>query len=397
MANGPAARQIDARAGDKRHTTMAADLRDLRLLLLLAFTIIVCLAFHFIFTDGFVLTARNLSTLSVQMTVTAILSIGMTLLLIAREIDLSAGAVLAAVIVVIYQLQVTADIGTLLTIVLALGFGAAIGLLHGLIRIWLLIPSFIITLAGFSWIRGVAFLIPDGQTLAGASDNFYAISNSEIPPAPSGILVVLLAVYPIWSSLKSTLGSRDKPTITRVVSAGRLVLISVFAIAAFLVFTNHRGIPYPTLLLAVIAVALHWIMRSTDYGRHVYAVGGNPEAGKRVGINVRAIIVSLFVLMGLLTGTAAVVQASLLDAGPPGIGEFLALNAISAAIIGGTNLFGGQGSVPGAVAGALLMASISNGLSLAGVNTFYQMVATGLILMLAVGVDSMSRRSQIRI
>ena len=397
MANGPAARQIDARAGDKRHTSMAADLRDLRLLLLLAFTIIVCLAFHFIFTDGFVLTARNLSTLSVQMTVTAILSIGMTLLLIAREIDLSAGAVLAAVIVVIYQLQVTADIGTLLTIVLALGFGAAIGLLHGLIRIWLLIPSFIITLAGFSWIRGVAFLIPDGQTLAGASNSFYAISNSEIPPAPSGILVVLLAVYPIWSSLKSTLGSRDKPTITRVVSAGRLVLISVFAIAAFLVFTSHRGIPYPTLLLAVIAVALHWIMRSTDYGRHVYAVGGNPEAGKRVGINVRAIIVSLFVLMGLLTGTAAVVQASLLDAGPPGIGEFLALNAISAAIIGGTNLFGGQGSVPGAVAGALLMASISNGLSLAGVNTFYQMVATGLILMLAVGVDSMSRRSQIRI
>ena len=168
--------------------------------------------------------------------------------------------------------------------------------------------------------------------------------------------------------------------------------MTLFSLGAVWVFGTYRGLPYPTLILLVLAGSIHWITRATDVGRHIYAVGGNPEAAKRVGINVPLITVLLFVAMGVLTGIAAVVQSSLLDAAPPGIGELLALNAISAAIIGGTNLFGGQGTVPGAVAGAMLMASISNGLSLAGVTTFYQMVATGLILLIAVSLDAWSRR-----
>ena len=189
MSDAPPVRADDARAGDVRHTSLAANLRDLRLVVLIVFTLVVWLAFHLIFTDGFVLTARNLSTLSVQMTVTGILAIGMTLLLIAREIDLSAGAGMALVIVVIFQLQVKLGLDVPLTVALALLLGGAIGLLHGLIKVWLLIPSFIVTLAGFSWIRGVAFIVPNGQTLAGASESFCAISNSELPPLASAILV----------------------------------------------------------------------------------------------------------------------------------------------------------------------------------------------------------------
>lgn len=166
---------------------------------------------------------------------------------------------------------------------------------------------------------------------------------------------------------------------------------------ALWVFSGYRGLPYPTVLLLALAILLHTFTRKTDIGRYVYAIGGNPEAAKRVGIAVPVIIVSLFMLMGVLTAVAAIIQSSLLDAAPPGIGELLALNAISAAIIGGTNLFGGQGTIPGAIAGAMLMASISNGLSLAGVNTFYQMVATGIILLFAVGLDSLSRRGETRI
>jgi D-xylose transport system permease protein len=385
----------DARATDVRHTSLAANLRDLRLVMLLGFTIIVWIVFHFIFTDGFVLTARNLSTLSVQMTVTAILAIGMTLLLIAREIDLSAGAVMALIIVLIFQLQLPYSMGTGMTVFLVLLIGAGIGFLHGIIRVGLLIPSFIITLAGFSWIRGMAFIIPDGQTLAGAPESFYAISNSEVSPFFSGVLIALVGAMLVWRSIAKILKKAEKLPVTRVLEAAQLSLLILFLVGAYWVFTNHRGLPYPTLLLVCLAAALHFIAVQTNIGRHIYAVGGNPEAAKR--INVPLMIVLLFMAMGVLTAIAGVVQSSLLDAAPPGIGELLALNAISAAIIGGTNLFGGQGTIPGAVAGAMLMASISNGLSLAGVNTFYQMVATGLILLVAVGIDSYSRRNEMRI
>lgn len=387
----------DARASDVKHTSLAANLRDLRLVMLLGFTILVWIAFHFIFTDGFVLTTRNLSTLSVQMTVTAILAIGMTLLLIAREIDLSAGAVMALIIVCIFQLQLPLSMGTGATVILALLLGAGVGLLHGIIRVGLLIPSFIITLAGFSWIRGVAFIIPDGQTLAGATEGFYAISNSEVPPTSSGVIIALVGAILIWQAGKRMRDSAGKLPVTRMLEGAQFALLLFFLLGAFWVFTSHRGLPYPTLLLVCLATGVHLMTKHTDVGRYIYAVGGNPEAAKRVGINVPLIIVMLFVSMGVLTAVAGIVQSSLLDAAPPGIGELLALNAISAAIIGGTNLFGGQGTVPGAVAGAMLMASISNGLSLAGVNTFYQMVATGLILLIAVGVDSLSRRGELRI
>jgi D-xylose transport system permease protein len=386
----------DARASDVQHTSLAANLRDLRLVVLLCFTILVWLVFHFVFTDGFVLTARNLSTLSVQMAVTAILSIGMALLLIAREIDLSAGAVMALIIVVIFQMQVPLGMGTGPTVVLALLFGAAVGLLHGLIRVWLLIPSFIITLAGFSWIRGAAYIIADGETVAGASESFYLISNSEVAPALSGVVIAMVAAILLWGAVSKIRGWSSKLPVTRALEAVQLVLLLFFSAGAIWVFTNYRGLPYPTLLLACLAVSFHLMTRHTNIGRHIYAVGGNPEAAKRVGINVPLIIVLLFVLMGLISAVAAIVQASLLDAAPPGIGVLLALNAISAAIIGGTNLFGGQGTIPGAIAGALLMASISNGLSLAGANTFYQMVATGLILLVAVGLDSFTRRNEVR-
>ena len=303
-----------------RRTSLASSRRDLRLVLLLGVTVVVWLAFHFIFTDGFVLTPRNLSTLSVQMTVTAILAMGMTMLLIAREIDLSAGAVMALVMVLVFQFQITLGLSATSTVLLALAAGAVVGLLHGALRVWLLIPSFIITLAGFSWLRGVAYIIPDGQTLAGASDGFYRISNSEVPPIASAALIVLVAVPLVGRAGFRMLSTGEKPTLTRVMEVIQFAQLLAFALGAAWAFYNHRGLPYPTLLLGVLAFGLHWLMQNTDFGRHVYAVGGNPEAAKRVGINVRLIVVLLFVFMGILTGFAAVVQASLLDAAPPGIG-----------------------------------------------------------------------------
>lgn len=387
------ASQVDVRASDVRNTSLAATVRDLRLIILFCLTAVAWIVFHFA-TGGYVLTPRNLSILSVQMSVTAIIAIGMTLLLIAREIDLSAGAAMAMIIVVIFQLQVVLDVSTLLTICAALALGAAIGLLHGLIRIRLMIPSFIITLAGVSWIRGVAFIIPDAQTLSGSSKSFYMLSNSQLPPAISGALVVIIALIFVRSCVKKMRTRQPKLAISRTVERLQLALVVLVSAGALWVFTSYRGLPYPTLLLIVLTGVFHWLTTSTDFGRYVYAIGGNDEAAKRVGINVKLITVLLFVIMGLLTATAAIVQGALLDAAPPGLGDLVALNAISAAIIGGTNLFGGQGSMVGTVAGAMLMASIANGLSLLGVNSFKQMVATGAVLLIAVGIDALTAKKR---
>ena len=169
----------------------------------------------------------------------------------------------------------------------------------------------------------------------------------------------------------------------------KLLVILGATIGSTLVFYIYRGLPFPVVILLILILVANWISTNTTFGRYIYALGGNPMAARRVGISISLMTIGLFSLMGAFTALAGVIQASLLDAGPPGIGQLLALNAISAAIIGGTSLFGGYGSIWGTVIGSLMMASIANCLSLAGVNTFYQMVATGIILIITIAVDSL--------
>ena len=379
----------NARERDLKNSTLAADIRKIRLLLLTFATILIWLAFDLVLTDGFVLTPRNLTSLSVQMTVTCILAIGMTWLLVAREIDLSAGAVMALVIIVIFQLQVVYEVGTFITLIVAFATGILLGLINGSIRIVLLVPSFVVTLAGFSWIRGVAFIVSEGQTHAGASESFYLISNSYLPPVYSVVLILLAGGYFTFKALWQILSGQPKLPISRLLDWLQLLVILGATIGSTLVFYIYRGLPFPVVILLILILVANWISTNTTFGRYIYALGGNPMAARRVGISISLMTIGLFSLMGAFTALAGVIQASLLDAGPPGIGQLLALNAISAAIIGGTSLFGGYGSIWGTVIGSLMMASIANCLSLAGVNTFYQMVATGIILIITIAVDSL--------
>tara|TARA_B100001175_G_C19511626_1_gene644311 strand:- start:2086 stop:3255 length:1170 start_codon:yes stop_codon:yes gene_type:complete len=379
----------NARERDLKNSTLAADIRKIRLLLLTFATILIWLAFDLVLTDGFVLTPRNLTSLSVQMTVTCILAIGMTWLLVAREIDLSAGAVMALVIIVIFQLQVVYEVGTFITLIVAFATGILLGLINGSIRIVLLVPSFVVTLAGFSWIRGVAFIVSEGQTHAGANESFYLISNSYLPPVYSVVLILLAGGYFTFKALWQILSGQPKLPISRLLDWLQLLVILGATIGSTLVFYIYRGLPFPVVILLILILVANWISTNTTFGRYIYALGGNPMAARRVGISISLMTIGLFSLMGAFTALAGVIQASLLDAGPPGIGQLLALNAISAAIIGGTSLFGGYGSIWGTVIGSLMMASIANCLSLAGVNTFYQMVATGIILIITIAVDSL--------
>ena len=327
------------------------------------------------------------------MSITALLTSGLTWLLVAREIDLSVGSLQAAIAVVVMQLMVNHSWGVVPSVAVAIALGIAVGAFQGAARVYVLIPSFIVTLAGFSWLRGVDYVVSGAQTVAGAGDTFYEIGNGTLPPLISfGLILAVTALSLVgWLRRFTDLFGAARRA-ARPINWVLMSLGVAFAILAVWVFGLTGGIPYPLLVVAVVAYAMRYAATNTAFGRYVYAVGGNPEFARRSGINNNAIISTLFMLMGALTAVSAVIQASRLDFAPPNLGLFLVMDAISASIIGGTSLFGGSGSVPGALIGALLMASITNGLGLAGVNSFYQMIITGVLLLAAVAIDMTTQR-----
>ncbi|WP_284276445.1 sugar ABC transporter permease [Mesorhizobium huakuii] len=368
-----------------------AERSNWRIIILILATLAIWIGFHA--WTGVFISPRNLSNLAVQAAITAIIAAGLCWLLVAREIDLSVGSLLAMCGVLCMLLLQKAGLDAYLTILIVLLVGVGVGLLQGGLRVTLGIPSFIITLAGFSWLRGLAYVLSGAETLSGAGDTFYEIANGEIPTTISLFIILALAAIYLhgWVRVYTALLGPQKYERRAV----NLVILALSLCAAALsawVFATRNGIPYPLAFLALLVFVMEYSGRHTRFGRYVYAIGGNPTSAKRAGINVNRMVLALFGLMGALTAVAAIIQTSRLDAGPPNVGLFVNLSALSAAIIGGTSLFGGEGRVLGTVIGALLMASINNGLSLAGVDTFYQMIITGGLLIVAVSADHAAQR-----
>ena len=378
----------DSNAGKalKQRFSSANEAVEWRLLILACATFVIWVGFHA--WTGVFITPRNLANLSVQMTITGLLSIGLTWLLVAREIDLSVGAILALCGVVAMQLHVVHGLPAFATVAATLMLGILVGTLQGVLRVSIGIPSFIITLAGFSWLRGTAYVISGAETVSGASEAYYALGNGSIPSTASVMLMLALGALGGYQWLRRyTAWFGVALRARRRVNFVTLAVSGIALAAGIWVFGTGRGLPYPLVILGVAVFAAEYISRNTKFGRYIYASGGSPESARRAGIRVDRVTLYLFAIMGGLAGLAGILQTSRLDSGPPNLGQFLALDAISASVIGGTSLFGGVGRVSGAVIGALLMTSITNGLSLAGVNTFYQMIVTGLLLVVAVAFD----------
>ncbi|WP_421671805.1 sugar ABC transporter permease [Saccharopolyspora spinosa] len=342
-------------------------------------------------TGGVFVTPRNLTNLSVQVSVTALVALGVTWLLVARQIDLSSGALIALIAVMIAQSEVIHGWGFGVTVAVAIGIGLFSGLVNGVLVTAVGIPAFIATLGAFSYLRGAGYLISDGSTVSGLGSTMFTLGNGGLSPLPSVILIFVLAA--------AVLVYRGRRMIADVRRSGfrasqllSLVAICLGAFLALWAFGLYQGIPYPVLLVLVAVAVASFVASQTRFGRHIYAVGGNPEAARRTGIKTKRILVVLFVVAGLLTSIGALIQAARLDAGPPSTAELMEMAAISAAVIGGTSLFGGRGTIGGTMLGAFLTGSIANGLSLAGVNTFWQLVATGLLLVAAVATDRRTRK-----
>jgi D-xylose transport system permease protein len=356
-------------------------------------------------TDGVFLSPRNLYNLSIQTCVTAVLACGMVFLIVARQIDLSAGSQMAFTGMLIAWTQtnwlgIEGSFGWLASI----GVGLLGGLLLGAFQGWWVayrgVPAFVVTLAGFLMFRGAAFLVADGQTLAPLADDYLRLGGG-----PQG------AIGPLWSWLLAgalgaallvqILASRRSrarygaPLAPGWADALKFIVIggALLGFVAVVSAYQGKGLGLPVLILLVLALLLDVLARRMRFGRHVWALGGNPEAALLSGLPTRRILMQLFMLMGALSAVAALVTTARLGSGTHSIGQMAELYAIAATVIGGTSLAGGSGSIAGAIVGALLIQTLDNGMVLLDVSSAKRQIFIGLILIGAVWFDGLYTRA----
>lgn len=403
---------------------------DTRLLGMIGALAVVWIGFHY-FSGGVFLTPRNLWNLSVQTASIAVMATGMVLVIVTRNIDLSVGSILGFVGMVMAVTQAEILPGIIgfdhpFTWLISLGVGilvgASIGAMQGTIIAYLRVPAFIVTLGGYLVWRGGAWWITKGRTVAPMDSNFALMGGGPagaIGDIASWIVAVLVCAAIIWA-LYSGRQQRQRfnfplrpmwAEITIAVMGCGATLAAVwvansypwprrvaerFAEATGIpipeggLFISH-GIAIPVLIALGVGVVMTFVAQRLRFGRYVFAMGGNPEAADLAGINTRRVTVLIFAIMGALCAISAAISTARLNAATNALGTFDELYVIAAAVIGGTSLGGGVGTVAGAILGALVMQSLQSGMVLMGIDTPLQSIVVGLVLVFAVWLDSLYR------
>lgn len=392
---------------------------DPRLLGMIGALIVIWVLFN-IFSGGTFLTARNLWNLSVQTAVVAIMATGMVMIIVTRNIDLSVGSMLGMVgmAVAILQKNILPDwLGFdhwaiwIIAVAAAIAMGAAAGAFQGAIVAYVGVPSFIVTLGGLLVWRGVAWAMSSGQTIAPMDATFRLLgggANGSIGATLSwvvGILGCIGVIVILWNGRRQR--RRFQFPLRPMWAEIFLGVVGCGAILGAIFVLNQYnkppalaegqtdvafGLAYPVLITIGVTLAMTFVANRTKFGRYVYAIGGNPEAAELGGINTRLMIVRTFMTMGILVGVAAIVQVARLNAATSGLGTLAELYVIAAAVIGGTSFSGGIGTIPGAVLGALVMQSLQSGMVLMGIEAAYQDIIVGVVLVVAVGLDTYYRK-----
>lgn len=359
--------------------------------------LVIAVAFIWLFfswqTEGGFLTPRNLSNLLRQMSITGILACGMVLVIISGEIDLSVGSLLgllgglAAILDVVYHIPLLANLS------LVAFCGLMIGLANGYMTAYLRIPSFIVGLGGMLAFRGILLGITGGTTIAPVSPSLVYVGQGYLPHSVGvglGVLLFALTLFLTWKQRRNRAlhGLAPHAMMRDVLRVGVIGAV----LAGFVTTLNsYDGIPVPVLLLLVLLGVFSYVTSQTVFGRRVYAVGSNMEATRLSGINVQAVKLWIFGIMGVMCALAGLVNTARLAAGSPSAGNMGELDAIAACFIGGTSMRGGSGTVYGALLGALVITSLDNGMSMLDVDSYWQMIVKGSILVLAVWVDVSTR------
>lgn len=422
-----------AREGGTRslRSVVTATEIDFRLIGLFAALVIIWVTFH-VMSDGTFLTPRNLWNLSVQTATVAIMATGMVLVIVSRNIDLSVGSMLGliGVAIALIQAEILPPIigfDNPLTWMIALGAGVALGAFlgafQGFIVAYVGVPAFLVTLGGLLVWRGAAWALNSGQTVAPMDSTFQLLGGGARGSVGEIVSWIIggLACLGILALLINNRRQRRKfgfPLRPTWVDAGLGVIGSVVVLGAIWVANSYfwpeglarqyaadngiewpvgglqipTGIANPVLLAIGVAIVMTLIATRRRFGRYVFAIGGNPEAAELGGINTRWTILKAFMVMGVLVGIAAAVSTARLNAATSGLGTLSELYVIAAAVIGGTSLAGGIGTIPGAVLGALVMQSLQSGMVLIGVDAPLQDIVVGIVLVAAVALDTIYRR-----
>jgi len=344
------------------------------------------------------LSPRNLSNLLLQIAVLGTLAIGMVIVLVLGEIDLSVGAI-AGVSAGLLALLITHGLPWWLAILAALVAGGLIGLVHGSIITAFGIPSFIVTLAGLLVWQGVQLqLVGDQGQIPIRDDVIRGIASTYVPTA-LGWVIAVVAVAAIFAVRMLRRGRRERsglavpPASAELLSAGFAGLV---VLAVCWVLNSYFGIPWVFVLVLTLLLVCSVAMEATSFGRHIYAIGGSREAARRAGIAVRTRTITVFVVISVIAALAGIIEASRQFSASNSLGGgTLQLNAIAAAVIGGTSMFGGRGRIYQALLGALVVGSVQNGLDLLGQPAAIKNIATGVILVTAVAVDAVGRRRRL--
>lgn len=360
--------------------------------LILAFLIIIILFSSL--TNGEFLSSRNISNLFTQMSVIAILAIGMTLVLILGQIDLSVGSVLGLTGGIAAILQVWYGWDTWAVFIVAIGVGALIGLWQGWWTAYLGVPAFIVTLAGMLVFRGVLIGLTRGQTIAPLNESFKAIGTSYIPYIPGYIFAVICIILLYYVTTKQRKRRKELGLTVQkgYIDYGKVTVYSILILLIVYMLNRYFGIPVPSMIVVFIGAIVAFIASNTSFGRYLYAIGGNSEAAALSGINIKRNMLIVFVIMGALSGLAGIMLTGRLNAATTSAGTSYEMDAIAACVIGGTSLAGGRGYVVRSILGALIMASIDNGMSMMNLEAFWQYIVKGLILLFAVWLDIYSKK-----
>jgi D-xylose transport system permease protein len=346
--------------------------------------------FHFS-TSGIFLESRNFSNLMRQTSVTGVLAVGMLLVIVAGQIDLSVGSVVGLIGGIAAMSQGYGIIGVL---AIALAVGIGVGLIQGSLTAYLNIPAFIVTLGGLLAWRGVILGLTKGETIPITLAPFASIGQDYVAK-PAGWAIAIIAVVAIaWANFKrikaqQRYGLGESGT---AIAFGRVALLAILVLGFTWMMNQYRGMPIPVVILIAVAFAGWFVTQNTTFGRYLYAIGGNPDAARLSGINIRAHVLAVFCIMGSLAAVASLIYTARVGSASPDAGQLLELDAIAACVIGGTSLMGGRGTVIGALVGALIMASLDNGMSLKNVEPYIQNIIKGAILVAAVGLDMAGRR-----
>ena len=375
--------------------------------------LLVVMLFFTITTGGTFMTARNLSNLFDQTGYVAVLAIGMTLILIIRQIDLSVGYVCGFIGALAALLMKNTNIPVAVIVIGAMAIGIVIGLYQGFLVAKCAVPAFVVTLAGMFIFRGALLLVTGGTgTIIVKNESFNALGNGFIPDLfnhdvphemkiPCHIITMIFAVALVAFLIVTGIKDRKNRAKYNLQDAPFTMFVAKMAFMSALIMffatklALYNGLSWTVVIVMVVLAIYAFFMDNTVLGRHIYAVGGNPEAAELSGISVEKITMFVFCSMGALAGLAGILFTARLQSATPTAGNAFEMDAIASCYVGGVSAAGGSGRVTGTIIGALVMSALTNGMNLMGIGISYQYIVRGAILILAVLFDVRARRMKV--